>query len=105
MIRIDPSLPENSRSGISSEDIWAIWAHVLEKIARQGGPFRGVAKTDKFDKLVETAVRLFPGGIPDKNQKWHVPPGVLVSEYAPFLRKLVLVCRLLFFFSGMCLGE
>ena len=38
--------------------------------------------------LVDTAMRLFPNGLPDRRQKWVLPEGVLVSEYEHFLAKL-----------------
>lgn len=91
MISLDNPGLERGGQQINGLQARSIWSHVLEKIVRQGGPFRGVEKTDQFDKLVDTAVRLFPHGLPDKNKKWDHPPGVVVAEYAPFLRKVYLV--------------
>ena len=67
---------------------------MLGKIFRQGGPFSGAEKTDIFEKLVETAVRLFLNGIPHRGHKRVAPDGVRIAEYAPFLRKLPYPYRL-----------
>ena len=61
---------------------------MLEKVVRQGGPFAGMDKTGQFEDLVDTAVRLFPTGLPGRKKRWGIPNGVSVSEYGPFLRKV-----------------
>ena len=66
----------------------AIWSYFLEKIAHQGGPFAGHAKTQQFEELVDKAVSLFPDGIPSRNRKWRLPDGVDPSEFGKFLKKV-----------------
>ena len=64
------------------------WSYVLGKVMRQGGPFAGVYKTEVFENTVDTAVRLFPDGIPDRSKKWVIPQGVALAEYGAFLKKV-----------------
>ena len=88
MISLDRTNFLPPKPSISLETSNVIWSYVLEKVTRQGGPFAGHAKTDQFESLVKTAVRLFPAGIPDRHCKWERPEEVLPSEYAPFLKKV-----------------
>ena len=88
MISLDGANSLPRKSTIPLEKSRAIWSYVLEKVARQGGPFAGHAKTDKFEQLVTQAVRLFPEGIPDRHRKWNVPAGVSPVDYGPFLKKV-----------------
>ena len=37
-----------SHGPLPNDDVRAVWSFVLEKITRQGGPFGGVDKTEKF---------------------------------------------------------
>ena len=88
MIALDPDGASSIGREINGEEARPIWAYELGKVVRKVGPFRGVEKKDHFDKLVDTAVRIFPYGIPAKIRKWQVPDGVQISEYSPFLRKV-----------------
>ena len=47
-----------------------------------------VHQIENSEALVDVATRLFPHGIPNRNQKWIIPDGVSPSEYEAFLRKV-----------------
>ena len=95
MISLDNSKDVVRDGELSSDEVHGVWAYVLEKVVRQGGPFAGTDRTDRLEQLVNTATRLFPLGIPNRREKWKVPDGVQVSEYPPFLRKVRKSCHLL----------
>ena len=48
MISPDSSFTQLNNHPLPEETVRGIWQYVLEKIARQGGPFAGSYKTDKF---------------------------------------------------------
>ena len=49
MISLDNHISQRNNPLLTKDIVRGIWSYVLEKIARQGGPFAGVGKTDKFD--------------------------------------------------------
>ena len=88
MLSLDGTNFSPQDNDLSVESCRAIWGYFLEKIVRQGGPFAGYSSTENFERLLSTAVRLFPGGIPSRRQKWKVPDGVAPSEYGQFLKRV-----------------
>ena len=90
MISLDPTIRDTCSTSTNAESVRSIWKYMLQKVTIQGGPFAGFDKSDQLEELVDTAVRLFPTGIPDRSKKWTLPHGVLVTEYAPFLKKVFL---------------
>ena len=61
---------------------------MLEKVARQGGPFAGIDKAGQYGDLVDTAMGVSTEGFPRGKQRWGNPNGVHVSEYVPFLKEV-----------------
>ena len=95
MVSLDHIIAPKRCISLNAESVRSIWCYVLEKIMRQGGPFAGVYKSDQFEEMADTAVRLFPDGHPDRSRKWRVPEGVSVLEYGPFLSRILSeLCRL-----------
>ena len=45
-----------------------MWEFALGRVVMQGGPYAGVRKSDKLDKLVNEAARLFSCGDTGKTQ-------------------------------------
>ena len=62
---------------------------MLERVVMQGGPFSGVRKSDKLDKLAKDAVKLFPCGIPKSNCGWNRPNlSIGNREYVGWIREV-----------------
>ena len=66
-----------------------MWEFMLERVVMQGGPFSGVRRSDKLDKLVKDAIKLFPWGIPENNCGWNRPNlSVENREYVDWIREV-----------------
>ena len=104
MVALDSAGDASSGREINGEEALSIWAYVPEKVARQGGPVRGVEKTDHFDKQVNTSSRLSPCGIPDGNRKRKVPDGVRISEYSPISSEGIIAMSLTEYFASPNVG-
>ena len=105
MIALDPAGDASIGWEINGEEARPIWAYVLGKVGRQCGPFRGVEKTDHLDRLVDTAVRLFPCGAPGRNRKWQVPDSARISEYAPLSSEVAISMSLTVYCASPNLGD
>ena len=62
-------------------------------VTRQGGPFVGVVKSEKLDKLIDTAILIFPDGPPMRGCTWespgHIPPSVYIKWFKDVLGRTV----------------
>ena len=88
MISLDGTNFSSKDDAVQIGSARAIWSYFLRKVVRQGGLFAGHSKTEKFEELVDNAVRLSPCGTPPRSRKWKVPGGVSPSEYGRFLKKV-----------------
>ena len=76
-------------TGEEKRNIRNSWAYLLEKVILQRGPFSETRKSDNLDKLIGTAVKLFPWGIPSRYYGWRCAPYLVEStEYEDWLKQI-----------------
>ena len=88
-VSVWPVIGRRLPNGQDKKEIWQMWEFALGRVVAQDGPFAGVRKSDKLDKLANEAVRLFPWGIPGRHNGWRIPSlAVENMEYVNWIKEV-----------------
>ena len=69
-----PIVPLKPPTGANKKNIRAIWKLILERVVTQGGPFAGIPKSDKVEKLVRVQCSIIMGLIDPLSGSTRIQP-------------------------------